>query len=232
MKISGIEYIYNFISKELRDFSLKEKLFYSVVVLSVLICSILAGDSLISQIYALCGISYTLLNGKRKIYCYFFGIISTICYCFLTFKNSLWGNFSLNLFYYLPIQIFGIYNWKKHFEKGLTVKKNKLNFKERIFYMVTLTLLTLICFSLHKIYKFSYLNLSDILVVCFSVIAMILAFKRCIEQWYLWTIVNLITITIWIVSYMNNTDYFGTILVWGIYLILGIYFYFKWRKEI
>ena len=210
----------------------KEILFFSFSIIFMVFLSIYTNDNKIALLAAICGICYTLLNGKGKIYCYFFGIIGTLCYSYLSFKNGLWGNFLLNFLYYFPIEIIGIFLWKKHLINKTTVKKTKLlTSQKRIFYGISM----LICLSLAliiKFYNFSLLNYLDFLTLFLSIIAMILAVKRCLEQWYFWIIVNFISMIIWIIAYLKGSNCLATIFMWGIYFILGICFLLQWKKEL
>lgn len=62
--------------------------------------------------------------------------------------------------------------------------------------------------------------------------AMYLTVKRCIEQWVAWTIVNVTSCIIWTEIVIAGGDTYATALSWLIYSVLGIYFYFRWRKEL
>ena len=103
----------NRIKTELTHFNKFEKIFYISIILLVFIVSIIFNDSKIALISALCGITYTLFAGKGKVYCYYAGIIGTFCYCYIAYKNGLYGNLALYGLYYLPIEIYGIFVWKK-----------------------------------------------------------------------------------------------------------------------
>ena len=219
--------IYNKIQKFLTG----EKAFFCCVVIILIILSYLTHDNKIALISAVFGIGYTIFNGKSNIFCYFFGIVSTLLYSYLSFRNRLFGNFSLNIFYYLPVQIIGLINWKKHLITPLTVKKTKLKTSQKkIYYSITLTITTILIISI-IILKLSFLNFLDGLTLILSIIAMILAVKRCFEQWYYWISVNFLSMIMWILAYFNGSNCLLTIIMWGIYLILGVYFFKKWQKE-
>ena len=105
-----------------------------IIVFSIiLINAIILKDNPAAIINAICGILYTIIAGKGKISCYFFGLLGSSCYILLSFKNALWGNMLLYLCYYIPMQILGIFKWKQHLKKeSKEIVKIKLNFKEQI----------------------------------------------------------------------------------------------------
>lgn len=188
--------------------------------------------SIISIIYTVTGVLYTFFAGKGKVFCYFFGLISTLCYSYLTLKNNFLGNFLLNISYYLPMQIIGIFLWKKHLKKDKKeIIKTKLNKKEfRILCIVTfiITVTTILILKLTS----DKSPILDGITTILSIAGMYLTVRRCIEQWCIWIIVNLLTIIMWLKVALTNPQTFPTIIVWTIYLYLGIHFYLKWKKEL
>jgi nicotinamide mononucleotide transporter len=65
-----------------------------------------------------------------------------------------------------------------------------------------------------------------------SVTAMILTVKRCIEQWVIWTIVNIISIIMWLKVYLENGNSAASLLMWCIALANGIIFFITWSREL
>lgn len=189
-------------------------------------------QALISIIYTICGILYTALAGKGRVICYTFGIIATCCYSYLTYKNQVYGNFLLNMGYYLPMQIIGIFAWNRNLKKDKKeIIKTKLSKKERIILCgITIKL----CIIMVAFLKSSndMTPILDGVTTILSVVAMYLTVKRCIEQWLIWIVVNSLTIMMWLKVSINNTATYPTVLVWCIYLAMGVYFYFKWKKEL
>ena len=107
--------IKEFFKAEIKGWGKYEKMIFPLVILLITCISIYLNDSKIALISAICGISYTILAGKGKISCYLFGLTSTICYSYIAYKNTLYGNLCLNMLYYFPMQIIGIFQWKKHY---------------------------------------------------------------------------------------------------------------------
>ena len=89
--------ITNFIKLELKGWKKSEIIGLSLVFLIILINSLILNDSKIAIIYAICGVLYTIIAGKGKLSCYFFGICSTLCYSYLSYKNGLYGKLTLNM---------------------------------------------------------------------------------------------------------------------------------------
>lgn len=187
-------------------------------------------QTLISVIYTVCGILYTALAGKGRVLCYTFGIIATCCYSFLAYQNQVYGNLLLNIGYYLPMQILGIFEWNKHLKKDKKeIIKTRLSKGVNVFIITGLLIFAIIGALKISNDKAPFL---DGITTTLSILGMYLTVKRCIEQWIIWIIVDLLAIIMWIKLSLTNHSTYSTIIVWSIYLALGIYFYIQWKKEL
>lgn len=222
----------NYIKSEIKFFTIFERIFYSIVILSVIIISVLTKDSKIALISAICGITYTLFAGKGKVYCYYIGLTGTFLYCLIAYKNGFYGNMALYGLYFFPMQMIGIFKWKKHINKEKNeIYKTKLNNKQRSVYLIITVIVTCLIYELLKLFG-GKIPVMDSFITGFSVLGQFLTVKRCIEQWYVWTFVNLVSVIMWLIAYIQGAHYLVTLIMWLIYLVLGIYFYFKWKKEL
>jgi nicotinamide mononucleotide transporter len=112
-----LQQINTFIKKELSGWK-KEELAGIFIVLAIIIYNaVVLKDSAVAITSAVCGILYTVIAGKGKISCYLFGLTGSSFYGYLAFSNALWGNLLLYVGYYIPMQILGIFKWKKNLKK-------------------------------------------------------------------------------------------------------------------
>ena len=224
--------ILNFIKQELNSFTKKEKIFFPIILLTIILIGIISQDNKIVLIGSLCSILYTLLAGKGKLYCFILGIIGTAIYAYFTLKNHLWGKSLLYILYYIPIQIIGIFLWKKNLKKDSNeIIKTFLPMKEKFIYLGC-TILGAIILGCVLFTIGDYKPILSSLIITFSITAQFLATKRCIDQWGYWFFVNIITIILWTEIYIYNKMFASYIVVYIIYLILSIYFLKTWKKEI
>ena len=224
--------ILEFAKGELQGWGKYERIIFPLEIILITLIAIYMKDKTAALISAVCGICATITAGKGKISCYMFGMISNICYAYISFKTQLWGHLCLNLLYYFPMQFVGISKWKKHMKQDKReIYKTKLSDKERIIYSVFGLISIIILYFILQ--KFGDSNsIMDSMTTVLSVIAFILTVKRCIEQWYLWSVVNIASVIIWIYAYLNGSHCFATILMWSTYFVLGLYFLHNWQKEI
>lgn len=224
--------IKEFIKAELNGWGKYERILFPLEILLIIFISFYIGDNKIALVSAICGISYTILAGKGKISCYLFGLTGTMCYAYLSFVNGLYGNLMLYMLYYFPMQIVGIFKWKKHLRTDTKeIIKTKLNNTQRwYFWGAAFVLSVIFAFVLKKMGDTSaYI---DAVTTVFSVFGLILTIKRCIEQWYIWSVVNGLSVIMWINAYINGSNCFATIIMWSTYFILGLYFLYCWKKDL
>lgn len=221
----------NNILKEFSCWTKFELLFAFFAILVVFLPPLYLHDSPVAIISAVCGILYTILAGKGKVYCYFFGVIGTLCCAYLSYEIALYGNFALHFFYYFPMEVIGFFSWRNHIDKSKNeIIKDKLTSNQLVVMISAITVATLITYLL-----FVHINdkspFIDAFMSVLSITAMVLTVRRSIEQWLLWTMVNFLSIIMWLGAFQAGEKIFSIFLVRIIYFILGIYFFIKWNKE-
>ena len=220
------------IKEEFSNFKKTEIIAFTIIITIIIVVSVLLKDNKIALISAVCGITYTILAGKGRVSCYLAGITGTVCYSYLAYVNGFFGQLVLNSCYYLPMEIIGIFKWSKHLKKdSREIIKTKLTNKTRAIYLILATVITIIMTYILKITGDTK-PVMDSFTTVFSVLGQLLTVKRCIEQWYVWFFVNLISLLMWIYAYINGSNCFATIIMWSVYLFLAVYFLYVWQKEI
>lgn len=224
--------ITEFVKKELQGWKNYEIIGLFLIIVFILTSAFLLEDSKIAVCSAICGILYTIIAGKGKISCYFFGLLGSGCYIWLSFNNALWGNMLLYLCYYIPMQILGIFRWRKHLKAETNdIVKIRLKDSDR------LKILFLGIFgSVITAFILAYLNdkspIIDGITTFMSILGMYFTVKRAIEQWMVWMIVNGLSFLMWLNLFVHGAKTFSTVIMWGVYFILAIYFYVIWKKEL
>ncbi len=224
--------IYKFIKQELTSWKNFEIFWLITIFVTVIISAITLKDSPAAVFNAICGILYTVIAGKGKISCYFFGLAGSLCYIYLALQNGLWGNTLLYACYYIPMQITGIFQWKKHLKKySNDIVKTSLKPKS-LFYLIVVSVT--FCFAAVILLKHigGSNPIFDGITTVLSVVGMYLTVKRCIEQWAVWMIVNGFSAIMWLNLVLQGVKVYATVIMWCVYFILAVYFYFEWKKEI
>lgn len=202
------------------------------IYLLLIINAVFLKDSPIAFLSAFFGITYTVMAGKGNPVCYLFGISGSSFYCWLAFHNALWGNLILYMGYYIPMQVIGFFRWRKNLKEGkYEIIKTSMSAKQAL-----LTLSVTLFFSFVLTGVLILLNdkspFIDGVTTVFSIAGMYLTVKRCIEQWIVWMLVNGLSLIMWLKIALEGEKVYSTVIMWGVYLFLAVYFYIIWRKEI
>ena len=203
------------------------------IIYLILLCNlIIFKDSPIAVTSAFFGITYTFLAGKGNPICYLFGIMGSGFYGYLSFHNALWGNLLLYIGYYIPMQVVGFFKWNSHLKTGSSeIIKTSLSKKERLI----LSAITLILTALAIVVLYFTQDkkpIIDGITTVFSLAGMYLTVRRAIEQWGVWIFVNGLSAIMWGLIALSGEKVYSTVIMWSVYFVLGIYFYFCWKKEL
>lgn len=202
--------------------------FYATLFL-VGILTYLSNGNFLSFFTAFFGIAYAFFAGAKKFICFFFGMVYSICYIYIAYEQKLYGDVMLN-FIYLPMNIIGIIEWKKNQNQKNIINTRSLSIKNQIIYSFIIIILTIIygIFLQNLNANFAYLN-------SFAVVAQIIAFylqtKRYVQNYLLVTLANITSVLIWFLIFENNISSIAQLLNMIVFLIIGIYYYFIWKKQ-
>ena len=220
-----------FIKGELIGWTKIDKLWLYLSTIIILGVSIYWKDSIIGILSALTGVWYTILTGKGKRSAFIFGLFNVLFYSYISYNAKYYGEVMLNMLYYLPMNFVGWFAWKKHMNKETgEVEKQHLSKKNSvIMYLLTVVGIFIYGYFL-KLLKGNF-PFVDSMSTVISVTAQVLAIKRLTEQWILWIIVNSVSVVMWGLEFSKGNENIATMLMWGIYLLNGIFMYFRWSKE-
>lgn len=162
---------------------------------------------IIAALGSVMGVASTVLSANGIIWTFIFGILDVTFCCIVAADNQIWGNFALHLFYFLPMQFVGIWQWRKRGAKGAEseVKARRLTGKQRLITVASvLAGLAAVYFILIEIKLHTAPDgfdrsqvFFDAAVTTFNIAGQILMSLAFYEQWYLWILVNVFSIFLW-----------------------------------
>ncbi len=204
--------------------------------------------SSISIVATTTGVISNLLATRKLRINFIFGTLHVVFYSIAALLLTVYGDFALNLFYYLPTNIMGWFMWKKHKNKidqnnlntieenintkDVQVDVKKLSLKQ---WMIILPLLlgsiVGLAFGLHYLGDKS--PIFDSASTILSIFGMILMIKFYREQWYIWFAVNIVSVGIYITLIIKDTSDLTSVLylvMWSLYIVNSIIGIIKWKK--
>ena len=180
---------------------------------------------IVSIAMLVCGIFEMILGVRGRRSNYIFGLLNTITSFYITWSDHFYGNMLTNIFY-LFICIIGFYSWGEHRDKKKDVIARRLTAKQAF---ITTVAFTLSSIGLNIALKHfgGHSTILDSTSTILIVLASFLGILRFREQWILWTVVNFLTLIMWLET--GNPAVIGM----RIFYVLGsIYGYINWRNYI
>ena len=105
------------IKNELQNWKAIEVIWIIIACSIILSLSIYWKENIIGIVSSISGILCVILTGKGKLSSYVFGMINTILYSIIAFSAKYYGEFMLNVFYYIPMNIVGFVLWSRNMKQ-------------------------------------------------------------------------------------------------------------------
>ncbi len=188
-------------------------------------------DSALSTIAGVTGVLYTVVAGKGKVSCYYFGLVQTPIYAWLAWQNRYYGDALLNIYYFV-MMFPGIWYWKRNLRSDTDrgIVKTRLPTGSRLRWAAVLAVCSAAGYLALRAYGGNR-PLHDSLTNVLSVAAMILTVRRCIEQWYLWIVVNAVEVYMWWSVFRADGNDLSILVMWLLFLVNGMVLYLAWRRD-
>jgi len=173
-----------------------------------------------------------LTSGKRW-FQWVIGLVNIIGFVALYYHWQLFGNFFLNLLFYIPASFIGIYFWLKHRDSKYTCEVKTLSNRNRIILsVVSFVSLIAIAFPLSYFDRgaqepYTLIGFLDSAGTVLGVIGQVLLNLRYTEQWWIWIILDIVMA---ILNFIIGQYAMGAMYVlWTTNAIIGLV---VWNKSI
>ena len=189
-----------------KKFTLFEKLLLVISIIVLLATGIIFNSSIVTIICTVLFVLAIMLIAKGNYLGQIIGIVVTILYSYISYKNRYYGEIIINIGFVLPLYILGIISWIKHENKETkTVKINQIGFKE---WLIALVLSIGVYFGIYYLLKSQNTNLLIVstLSVVASLFGMYLNVRRSSYSFLLFIINDIILIFLWGIPSFNG-DY-------------------------
>ena len=189
-----------------KKFTLFEKLLLVISIIVLLATGIIFNSSIVTIICTVLFVLAIMLIAKGNYLGQIIGIVVTILYSYISYKNRYYGEIIINIGIVLPLYILGIISWIKHENKETkTVKINQIGFKE---WLIALVLSIGVYFGIYYLLKSQNTNLLIVstLSVVASLFGMYLNVRRSSYSFLLFIINDIILIFLWGIPSFNG-DY-------------------------
>lgn len=169
------------------------------------------------------GVINTVMSANGNILTFVFGFIDVLVGTIVYLDNGIMGNFALHAFYFLPMQFVGFWQWSKRGAKVRSdgegesgLKARRLSARQWGFLVagVALCVAALYFILLYvDVAKLSAGKIADIdrrkilldaVVMSLNIAGQVLMSLAFMEQWYIWILVNVSSISLWTVALVGG----------------------------
>lgn len=180
----------------------------------------LKNTSLTEIIAVIFGVFYLLLIMFKIRVGWLFAAFSTGIYIVLSYKNSLYIESVLQIFYFIMAFV-GFFMWNKGETEELMIYKwSLLNHLKAIAVGVVLCVILGLVFKYFSDQSDPFL---DAFTTVFSLIATFLTVKRVLSNWIYWIVIDAALVVLYYSNNLVLTSYH-----YGVYIVLAVIGYLKW----
>lgn len=175
------------------------------------------------------GLLYLWLEYRASIYLWVASVVMPAIYLVIYYQAGLYADFGINI-YYLIIAIYGWAAWRYGFAIGRGSEGHELPISytpARLW--LPLTVITGVVFAA---IAWMLINLTDSSVpyadaftTALSVVGMWMLARKYIEQWWVWLVVDVVSVALYIYK-----DLHFTAALYALYAVVAIFGYLKWNK--
>lgn len=185
------------------------------------------------------GLVYLWLEYRASIYLWLAGIVMPAIYIFVYYEAGLYADFGINI-YYLIAAVYGWFFWmwgrrKRREVRSLDAESNDTSPKD-----LPIVRTPLKCYlPLLVVFVVAFIGIAQILIhytdsnvpwldsftTALSIVGMWMLARKYLEQWFAWILVDIVCCGLYIYK-----DLYFTSALYGLYSIIAIFGYFKWKR--
>ncbi len=195
------------------------------------VLSVLFDDTPLGFLASAFGILSVVLTAKGVVWSYVFGVVNVLAYAVIAWRNGLYGEMGLNLFFFLPASVAGFFMWRRNIRRHGSLEMRRLSVP------AFAGLLALCGAGIAAMgYGLSLLDgqntpYIDATTNVLSVAATFLTVARRREQWALYIVLNVFTVAMWSVRLKEGSpDGLLMVVMWSAYLVNACYGYWNWSR--
>ncbi len=181
------------------------------------------------------GLIYVILVTKENIWCWLFGIISSLLSIYLFYTGKLYAE-SILYFYYVIAGVYGWYAWNQvqsstiPFDQevdktGSGLQISTWTVDKHVKTIVVGIVLSLVLAFILQQYTDANIPLLDSFTTIFSFIATYMVTRKILENWIYWIIIDIVTMGM----YFHRAYYLYALLMIA-YTVIAVIGYFKWQR--
>jgi nicotinamide mononucleotide transporter len=171
------------------------------------------------------GLIYVGLAARSNVLCWPVGIINAIIYFFVFYISRIYGDMSLQVLYFC-LSVYGWIYWKKNKQDGKKEIK-QLSTKDFFYCLLFILFASIILYFIFIKYTDNALPFLDSITTALSLLGQILLTRKFLENWLVWLVANILYLLVYF-----NRELYLTMGLYSIFILLSVYGYVYWKKQI
>ena len=182
---------------------------------------------------AMFGVTSTILAAQGNIMNFVVGLLGAVIETYVLWKNGVTSMFLLYLFYFIPMDFVGFFQWRKRDASvHKAVKAQRMDGRKWLYVALGYVAVAAVAFGISYFAGQHSLGsgvptklVLDALTTAAYVMAIIMMTFAYMEQWYIWTLVNLSSIVLWAVNLATTPESTYTVVMlikYVFYLLNGL----------
>jgi len=206
-------------------------LWLSSMVLIILFFSLFDGESYLTLIASLIGVTSLIFAAKGNPTGPFLMIIFSILYGIISLSFSYYGEMITYIGMTLPMSVFALVSWLKNPYKNnkSEVKVNQISRKEAIFAIALTAAVTLVFYFILEAFNTANIIPSTVSVTT-SFLAVYLTWRRSPYYALAYAANDVILIILWIMAAMHELSYLSVTVCFAVFLVNDLYGFINWRR--
>ena len=170
------------------------------------------------------GLAYILLEYKASVWMWVVGFMMQSLGIVLYYQKGLYADCGME-FYYLAMTVYGFVAWIRHKQKTADLPIRHMPQKTALAWVGIGLSAWLVIYLILVHFTNSTVPVADAFTTAFSIVGIWALARKYLEQWFVWIVVDVVTC----VLYFHKDIPFKASL-YGLYVIIAVFGYFKWRK--
>lgn len=178
----------------------------------------------------LSGCLCVVLAAKGHILNYVVGLYNCFAYAAIAHANHLYGEMGLNLFFFAPMAVVGLFLWRRHVTGGRVEMRGLRPGQLAATVLATLVATAVLGYVLSMIaeQKTPYVDASTNVL---SVVATVLMALRYREQWLAYILINILSVVMWLARLADGSqEGVMMVIMWSAYLVNAVYGWLNWSR--
>lgn len=181
-------------------------------------------NTILESFAVVTGLLFIILVIQEKLACWFFGILSSLAFCWLMYNTRLYSE-SLLYVFYVGIGVYGWMKWSSKKDTPLVIQR--IAWKTLVMLLAAGIVLSMLVGYYFSTYTDAARPFADASTTVFSLIASFMEAHKWLSAWIFWIVINGFSIWLYYDRSLNMSSFLMLI-----YFLMSIFGFLIWRKKL